>query len=345
MKHANLPGTVYADRGKLFVKIRVPDKTTPAGKPLYKKVATRLPDTPRNRRYAEDIRLSLYKELYLNAKPDAASGTLATLFSAYLSSKRLAPKTARNYALAFRAVFGDGNYPCDRATILELVRRFAFESAPALAMKPATINTYLNNVQIFFRYLHEEDCLPKPVNVFKLYKVKMVRSRNEIFTEEELATILAGTAGMEFGLLLEFMLETGARPVDALTLEWHQVQPGSITWLNKITKEEESLPCSARASAILDSLRHNPKPFRWQYSTQSRLSRTLDQTLLRLGIEKAGRSLKTFRKNFKKRISRLPYQLQMKLMRHRSPNVTLTNYESVSPAELRIALQNPVTNL
>ncbi len=334
-------GSIYAYRGKLRVKLRVPNATDASGKPKYVVKATGLADSPSGRKMAEKILESMYRDLYMGEGTSIATRhqTMAALFEEFMASKRRMTSTETNYRLAFRRIVR-GDYVPTAARIEEDVRHFAMNSA----LSKTSVNTYLRQFVAFLTWLENERDIPVPHRIKSRFG-HTVRTNVRDFTDEEIAAMVETGADPELIDMLIVMVETGARPVDVLTLKWDQVDLAKrmVTWLNKITKKEEPRPISTKAAEALRrrrEAREGPKVFRWAHASLSPVTKQFRAHCEARGIMLDGRSLKHLRTTFKRRLMEkgLPFEIQMYLMRHSTPDVTLGNYTAIDARTISLRI-------
>lgn len=335
-------GSVFEYRGKLRVKIRMPNEYDAQGKPRYLVKPTPFADTPRGRQYAKQILDDLYFELYhghTSSPTSVRAPLVAEMFAKFLDHKTRMHATERNYRIAYERIIR-GNYPVSYERLEEDVKTFV---RTATELRPASVNTYLRQIAAFFNWMSLEHDVKVPQRLIDRYGMR-AKTLVLDFSDEEVERMLGHESGDEFTLMLTVMVETGARPVDVLTLDWDQVNlaEGIVTWKNKISKRPEPRPISKRAKGALEAVRDmhpdRTKVFRWAHSSLSRLTRTFASRLAACGIEQQGRTLKHLRTTFKRRLMAkgLPFEVQMYLMRHQSADVTLGNYTAIKPDSLSL---------
>lgn len=333
-------GSVFEYRGKLRVKIRIPNEFDAKGRPRYLVKPTPFADSPRGRQHAKQVLDDLYFELYHGHRTSPTSvrtPLVGELFAQFLDHKTRMHSTEVNYRLAYERIIR-GNYPVSQERLEEDVKAFVRSSNN---LRPASINTYLRQIAAFFNWMSIERDIKVPQRL--IYRFGL-RAKTLVldFTDDEVESMVARNPDDEFTRMLTVMVETGARPVDVLTLDWDQVDlaGGIVAWRNKISKRPEPRPVSKKALAVLLAMRtehpDRTKVFRWAHSSVSRLRRTFASHLEACDIEIHGRSLKHLRTTFKRRLMAkgLPFEVQMYLMRHQSADVTLGNYTAVRASDL-----------
>jgi integrase len=274
----------------------------------------------------------MYQDLYMGKALSIATEkkSMRAMFDEFLKSKRRMASTERGYKLAFRTIVR-GDYPPDANRIEADVRHFVTTTS----VSKTSINTYLRCFKAFLTWLNDEHDIKVPRKLLPRYG-HAVRTTVLDFTDDEVEALLSSRDDAEFTDMLLVMIETGARPVDVLTLQWDQVdmKRGIVTWLNKITKRAEPRPVSKAALEALLRLRagtDSAKVFRWTHAALSPLTKRFRAHCASVGIDCDGRSLKHLRTTFKRRLMEkgLPFEVQMYLMRHSTPDVTLGNYTNI----------------
>lgn len=334
-------GSVYPYRGMLRVKIRVPNVTGSDGKPKYMVKSTGLMDTANGRKLAKEMLDQMYADLYLGQGRSVASKRqlMSSLFEEFMASKRRMTSTEMNYKLAFKRIVR-GDYPADGERIEDDIRYFVKNTT----ISQTSVNTYLRQFKAFLTWLQDERDVKVPRKIMTRFGYT-VRTNVQDFTDVEIDLMLSNHQDPELCDMLIVMVETGARPVDVLTLKWDQVDLSkqTVTWLNKITKREEPRPISKKATESLRrrrEAREGPKVFRWAHASLSPLTKAFKAHCASVGVDSSTRSLKHLRTTFKRRLMEkgLPFEVQMFLMRHSSPDVTLGSYTSITNSMLWGAL-------
>jgi len=370
-KKSPIPGSVFATRGKLAIKVRIPNKVDTDGKPVFETTYTGLMDTKDNRIIAERMKKDMYMRLHgLVASNGTASHVrMSEAFEEFLAAKSRMTSTERGYKTAYnRIVCVD--YMIDADRLEKDVRAFV-AMATREEWSPASINSYLRHIDTFARWLRDEHGLRiKPFS--PRYGVKGYDPEVLTFTDEEITKILAWDGilpqrnqhwqwlcneddeflwaetpyrhATELVAMITLMVETGARSVDVLTLTWSQVKASEIRWKNKITKRPEPRPISKAARMAIQSVREaseGPKVFPWTHGALSSLTKVFHGVLIRVGVDIDGRSLKHLRTTFKRRLTDkgLPFEVQMYLLRHATADVTLQNYTAIDDRKVLSLLE------
>jgi integrase len=204
----------------------------------------------------------------------------------------------------------------------------------------ASKNIYMRTFQTFLNWLHEHGHISDRLNLRKKYYFKIPDNENEIFYDDEIKLLFShfNKTDREFSILIEFLLLTGFRIGEALSLQWSQIKKNKIILANKVNKTSEFVILSPELLALLEELKpvNKEKVFRWKDTSYSRLNRRLSQACEKLGIEKRERSFHEFRKTFLYKLQRadVPVEIAQKLMRHKNISVTIKNYQLIKDKQL-----------
>ena len=317
MSKRSIPGSIFVPKGRKTLVIKL------KGKNYY----TGLKDTKENRRLAEQKLRRLY--LANLGVGEVAPKTIREALRSYEKTLvRVNDHTKHYYLLAIDRVLTDKYAILSPENIESQVLNFLQQR-----IKDVSKNTYIKAVQVFLNYCAKMGWMAP----FKAtdYSPRVRKQEAKSFSEDELIRLFSVTQGTEFGRLIEFMVETGARTIDALTLEWHQIDfpNNKIIWQNKITKDPELRPASMRAMEILSQQIGNKKCFSWSYSSASRLNRHLHRAMEKAKIEPDGRSFQEFRVTFRMRHLKkgTPEVYTQWLLRHKTFQITgdfYTNFDA-----------------
>ena len=328
-----IPGSIYVQNGRTKLMIKFQGR----------RIATGLEDTKEGRKIAA----LMLERLFLESKglapvveEEQKGIRLDDAFDKFLevhcSNKTRGTKD--NFLAAFKAI-ARSNYLLNvddlEADILYYLAHTSHQ--------PYTINNYLVRFQTFLNFCTKRDWLP--ATDFAKQHEKRVESVVQTWEEWEIERLIAyfDERDKEFSVMIQFMLQTGARIVDCLTLEWEQVQGNVIRWRNKITKRSEPRPISEAAQKLLAGLpRTGAKVFRWQYSSKSRLIRRFNTALDECKITKNGRGLQEMRVTFRNTLldSGVQAEVTQYLMRHRDIRTTLQHYTRIEETTAQNALKN-----
>lgn len=312
-----IPGSVYADRG--FLCIDVAGTVHRPG----------LRDTKGNRVIAARLK----KELWLRSIMGIATvnTTIDEAWARFLVERIHSERSLSMYRLVQRVIRTHGVIGRDMLLAAAVAFRRSGRGLDG-ELDPTSVNTYLRHFRVFCNWAARTYGFDAPDIASQM--IRGDRSQPMGFTPAEVSALTAHPHS-PLVALVGFMLATGARPIDALTLTWADVGADFIVWRNKITKEPERRPVSADALRWLPARSAGPV-WPWRYSSQSSVNKAFKALCVERGVRPL--SLKALRVTFKSSIAHLPFEVQMYLMRHRSADVTLGNYTSVSDEQVRSLL-------
>lgn len=120
------------------------------------------------------------------------------------------------------------------------------------------VNKFLRYAQTAFnrrggswgRRRGQPDIVPNPFEVVDRYPVE--RGAKYVPSPEEVAAVRAAAAG-DFGLYLDLLIQTGARPSEGLHLTWEDVGPDWVVLRTRKTARGDRLPRRVRIQAGLAS--------------------------------------------------------------------------------------------
>lgn len=237
-----------------------------------------------------------------------------------------------------------GNYVASYERIVLDIQHFVKTSNVSQTSKNAVLRQFAS----LLNWMANEKDVKVPKKILSHYG-KRVRTIVKDFTNEEVSDMLSLRPNAEFTTMLTVMIETGARPVDVLTLMWDQVDLNKniVVWKNKISKAPEPRPISTKAAdalKLIRSISNDDKVFKWRHSSHSRLWKTFASHCKEAGVDSEGKSLKHLRTTFKRRLmeKNLPLEMQMFLMRHSTADVTPGNYTTISNESIRVELNEPI---
>lgn len=311
-----LPGSVYAKGGYLYVKI-----------PGAKVIATGLTDTKANRIIAGRVKRDKYVETLLPTKQTPQSVTFHKGWERFAKlHDELEDNTLTAYAHAFFRIATDRSIEVTTESIEAFALAFKANRSgkphtrATGKVKDVTVASYLIQYNIVCKWICKDSHIPMP-DLTTLLPKRQGEHIPQTFTRNEIHTLI--NAGHTLSPQTEFMVLTGARPIDALTLDKKDLLPKvqGIRWTNKITKQPEPRPVSSRAWALAQ--KHVPFP---DYAGFRSMARTFQRFQRDEGIE-SGRSMKHLRTTFLVRIDSLPWHIQVWLMRHHPTGVTERSYK------------------
>lgn len=288
----SVPGSIFkpAKTNRLYIKFK------------GKQYSTGLTDDKKGWQLAKARLEQMYVDYY-NLKQTNEPITFKEAWSAY--EKTLIQRSERtkiNYSHAFTSVVTNQNnyisYDIIESDILKYIS--------STKHKKSSINIVLNRFQTFLNYCKSKKWIEE-FNT-KKYFYKLEKNVIKSYSKEECYKIIKNALKTreELGYLVFFMLETGARDVDALTLEWTQIdfKAKCIHWKNKVTKLKETRPVSDKTIKILKKLQvvNKRKVFSWNYTTACQLRRWLYKIIEISNIERNGRSFQEFRVTFRMKL-------------------------------------------
>ena len=182
---------------------------------------------------------------------------------------------------------------------------------------------------MFLNFCFKKKWLPK-INLKEDYRVRKQATVSLIWEDDEINLLLNYFSHSELlyelSVLIRFMLLTGARVVDCLTLDWSQIGKGMIDFKNKITKKSEPRPLLEKALYCLRTIGRGEtgKVFRWQHTAATTIHKHLRDACNVLAIERNGRAYQEFRRTFRDRLllSGCPPEYAQFLMRHSDKEIT-----------------------
>jgi integrase len=230
------------------------------------------------------------------------------------------------YKVAYELIIS-GDYYLEAEKIEKDVQRYVKSTNHC----SVSINTFLTYLNVFVNYCIKKKWI-ETINIKEDYKKRVYDNEAKIYNEDEIKQLIEyfDKRDSELSLMMQFMLETGARMVDVLTLERKQIKEKEIIWKNKKTKAPEPRPISNKAIEILEKLPERDKIFRWTYAGSSFCSKLLREAFINVGIEQDERSFQEFRSTFRMRLAKkgIPEAYIQYLMRHNKPVTTWKYYTS-----------------
>lgn len=308
------PGSIYVRNGYLYIRVG------------GKRFSTGLRDTQKGRQYAEALLRKIWLE-GVGLQEISRKPSLYRAFAEFLSSKlNIMEKTRKSYIYAFKRIF----LVDSRLTESEVENQVK-TYVQSTTDRPTSIHINLRSIRVFLRWCVEKGWL-SGYKFLRNYFPKNRTKTSKNFSDAEIDKILGyfQENNREMYNLIRFMILTGARLVDVLTLEWGQIRENKIHWENKITKTIEPRMFVREVVSILEEQRKiSPKKvFSWKYSSASSLRRMLKKALEELGIYNPGRGFQGFRVYFRMRLlsGNFPIEYVVYLMRHSSAAITLEHY-------------------
>ncbi len=360
------PGSIFIRKGyssRLYIKYR------------SRTIATGLKDSNPNRRIAEGMLWILWRrdkglpdidgaqavavtqhhqtagaistgEVYVDDGGLYAIEHAREQFGVWMTATKKAPKTIEAYTNAIKKLDPLG---LSAAAFERAAEKFVLTTR----LGPASQNIVLRNFRVFARYCQKRGWTDRDADVMQ-YQVKGVRKAVVVLTEQEWKDALAGIrenrGGDVFALFLEFLMATGLRIKEGLTVKRNQIVTIDGVQLlhlkNKIDAQGEYIPLSKRAVAIAsDRLRITRNEddciWPWRATSTSSLNRQFNRALVAVGVDTSKRSgFHIIRKTFRHRLKQAGTSLgdSKALMRHRDIRVTENYYTYYDTIELKTAL-------
>jgi integrase len=346
------PGTIYCPKtvDRIYIKYR------------GKRIATGLPDTPKNRKLAEQLLIELWREeqglptlrksvkqVNDEPKPQSYADTLIP-YSQYLSAKDITERTRKDYLTIVQRIITKPGDLCDHLGIERFVGAF-IKANPHY--RPASVNIHLRNFRVYCVWLRRNRYIKDDVDLSR-YRRKGEGRTVAVYTDEEILQVLewCRTSGAargshieELGLLVHFLVATGFRINEALRLDWEDIHEHEIIVPHKTTREPQRFPISTEVRSILNAMprNHGSKVFRWNNASQSNVLRMFKSVLHECDIEPRF-GFHTLRKTFQDRLYRSGIEMteRQKLMRHSSINTTVKSYTYTNRSRLEESLNKVV---
>lgn len=319
MRVKNVNGSIYTPPDRNIIRIKFKGKVYSTG---YK-------NTPAGRKMAEEMLKNMvwnYNNVGIEPKKKERL-RINEAFEKFIESKvNNFAKTIKLYRSAYKAIITK-DYYLESDSIETDIQTYIKTTTHS----NVTINTYLTHLAVFVNFCSRKKWIEN-INISQEYKKRQEEYDTKIWKEEEIEKILNyfKTDDNEMKLMIQLMLETGARIVDCLTLERKQIRGKMIIWKNKKTKRPEPRPMSNKAVEILNQLGEREKIFRWTHAGSSFCNKKLRICLKKLNIEPEGRSFQEFRSTFRMRLVKkgIPEAYIQYLMRHQRATTTWKHYTS-----------------
>lgn len=352
------PGSIFIRSGysaRLYVKFK------------GQLIATGLTDSKENRKFCESILWILWRrsmgmcdvEGFTNSElldqPQLPQIGLHAVdearakFDAWMVATRKATKTIAAYREAIMLVD-----PQDMTG--DEFERAAMRYVTKSGVSPASVNIRMRNFRVFARWCVKHRLLDREPNVME-YAPKAVRKPVVVLTHDEWMSVLNAirarrkhAGAYTFVRFLEFLMATGLRVTEAMTVKRRQVSTFDgvplLKMSNKVDGDEEYIPLSTKATDILHerlkTTKHDTDQlWPWRASSYSSLLRMFNEALESAGIDTDRRSgFHIIRKTFRHRLKQAGVSLgdAKSLLRHRSINVTEQYYTYYAALDLKKAL-------
>lgn len=318
------PGSIYkpANANRLYIKFK------------GKRIATGLKPDKEGYKVAQQLLQHLYFE-YFGMDDIRKSISIQEAINEYLDQlkKIRSYNTIRSYTNTFASILNGKNFILNKINVLDTLRKFDSNKK----LLPSTYNARLVHFSSFLKYCSNKNYIEKFEIVSQFKRNKMQKKPIKSFTIKECYFIMKEFSNRkdiykEIGYLIYIMIETGARMVDALSLEWKDVDIENkyVTWKNKITKYPEKRPISTRAANMFKFLKTKNKkqPFNLSYNQSSNYRRRLRVVMNKLGIDTTDKSYHKFRVTFRMRLKAkgMPEEDIKYLMRHSDASLIYESY-------------------
>lgn len=288
----------------------------------------KLPDTVQNRKIAKEIKLQ--KELELKRK-QFARATNNILFSdciySFLLDRNLINDNKTLYKSAFK-IFS--TFLADDPLIRNLDENHLVAFSRYLREKGksnSTISTYLNHLNIFFRWALKKRYIDKPIEL----KIKVNRKEPRIIPDNHLHKLLwyLKVHNENQYRLIKFLVLTGFRKSEALNLAWKDIDfERNLIYLNNTkAKRTDLFPIYDNLNKFLQTFpdKHTGKLFNYSKDGLDFFNRALKRLNL------PAYSIHDLRRKFGTTLAEkglTPYELQ-KLMRHQNIRTTMQYYINI----------------
>lgn len=341
-----IQGSMFVSRGKFVVKSKTLNSLEQAT--FYLGISAP-PESSRQYKIAVTTAREEFVKRWLEMSglsTNFTSITMANAFEDFLKShcaNKMA-KTREGYETAFDRIIPNAGIEVSQANIEQavqyLLRNRAFKprtnrDTSGQELSNSSINDYLRQFQVFVAWLGMRGLIDN-INIYSLYKLKSDSKQVMIYNYDEIEKILSyfndanNGNDFEYALLIEFMLNSGARIGEALKLRRESILDDRIIFGNKITKESEYIPISEKLRDILSKLPAEGKLWRWDSHSAPFLREKLIRAMLFCNIDPHGRCFHELRKTFLFRLfdkePPTPVQYAQKLMRHRNIETTIKYY-------------------
>jgi integrase len=325
-----IPGSIYLPKGRSKLVIEYQGK----------KVHTGLEDTKEGRKLAQQMLEKMFLESKGLVKEEKkAILTYNEAFQQFLQFRcsNKSKKTQESYIYSFKVMF-----PENKNLTVENINTDAYRYIQATKHGNTSINIVLRSVQVFLRFCSDEKLIAEPIHLQKRFG-KRVDITVQVYEQKECDAIIDyfRLHEPELAIMIQFMLLTGARLVDCLTLQKTDIGDGYVTFRNKISKKPEPTPVFPQAIELLRQLPVRDKVFRWTTAGSSFLHKRLRQAFKQCGILPNGRAYQEFRTTFRNKLldSGIAPEIAMKLMRHSDIRITLQHYTRITDESMKNALE------
>ena len=354
---SGLPGSIFKRGNKWYITIGGEQRSTG------------IDATPEGLKLVQRIHKEAYMESLKNSGKLPKQNTTQTFtfltaweeFIEYKKAKQLVKKSIYTYQYSFDLLLSEyKNYQISEQSL----NRAAIELLKIKKYKPASKNIYLRHIQYFLNWCYENKIISEKINIFSKFKLDAPKKIFMDYSEEEIKLILSAAQkkDREFYSLIMFMLLTGSRIKETLSLKWTDIDFDNwlILFPNKTKKTIiDRFPISEKLMPLLKELKilsekrlgteKKAKVFRWESSSDSSLGKKLrlleagiekiikETTNTEIKIKKVGRAFHGFRKTFSDNLidNEIDIYSLKDLMRHKDISTTLEIYKDYKTKKLR----------
>jgi len=311
--------------------------------------STKLSDTPENRKkvtkLADDLQTQMDKQKKEFATNNLVKG--ANIKYAFDHFKRLNSnkdkKTIKDYDRfykLFKKYFNEDG-PC--TVINKLSAEDWIMSVRKIGKAQNTIFGYFKQFRHFYNFLFEYNYTP----MFKINKDIVPRAEVKdviVFSDSDLQKIFDGLKykNLNFKAMINLAYYSGLRSSDLLTLsvEKTNLEGGYFNYYAKKNKKWRTVPYHKALSEILIQVIEKRKSGQLlNYRNVENMNKALHRYLIKLGLDKRGYSMRTFRKTFITNAStKMDLSTVSKLVGHQQINTTAKYYTKVDQRRQKIQL-------
>jgi integrase len=283
-KIKRFPGSIFAHNKKWYIKYKGIRTATGLGAtqenyPIAEKILERiyLTDKGVNNNRNIQIRIKDAFEEYIN----------------YKSNKML--KTMVMYKYSFNTIVSN-NYILDLKSIeIDILKLLQKGN-----LKKISKADYIRQFLIFINWCYRNKYIEDPRYLREL--LPKYKTITKSWTQQEIDAFIDYFCwyDQEIAILIQFMLNTGARMVDALSLKWSDINGNIIIWKNKIDKTDEPRPVSNYVLSLISKIKKNEKVFRWTYNGKGFLNKKLREACQIINIIDNEKNIQDNKDNTKK---------------------------------------------
>ncbi len=338
--HKTTPGTIYKPKNVNRIYIKYKNFRIPTGLRA---------DIKHNWKIAAEMLEQIhYRYIHYDEIPQTKipiQEAIQIFQEKYLINK--SKKTKQTFKLTFKHIIGNTDFKLTPKQLENAAINF-LKRAKHLSI--TSKRTYLRHFQTFAYWCYKNDLIPNAPNLIQ-YAPKPPKPTIETYTKEEIKKLLTHLKvnDRKMYYLVKFLLLTGLRISEALTLHWTQIDNTKILIANKTTKQTEVFPLTEAIKNLLKEIpreKQSTKVFPWSPSSTSTLLRRLKRHLYSIGIQPR-KGFHTFRRTFREMLlqENTPLEVVQTLMRHSDIRTTLEHYTKINIDYLKNHLHNANKNL